>query len=136
MQQEILDYIRSQRVGVLAVKMMDGSPHGATVHFAHMENPLTFIFLTSPSYKKVEPLRKGDSPASFVIGVSEDNMKTLQMDGVARLLDTEELRTAYFKKFPEKLDKHPDDVFFVFTPFWWRFTDWTTPQGKMIVASQ
>lgn len=136
MQKEILDYIESQRVGVLAVKMLDGSPHASTLHFAYIENPLTFIFLTSPSYKKVESLKEGDCLASLVIGTSEDVMKTLQMDGTAKLVDSEELRSAYFKKFPEKLDKHPDDIFFIFTPSWWRFTDWTTSQGKIILTSE
>jgi len=36
---KILDYLKDQRVGVLAVEMLDGSPHGATVHFAHTEDP-------------------------------------------------------------------------------------------------
>jgi hypothetical protein len=43
MNKEILDYIKSQRVCVLAVEMMDSSPHAATVHFAHMDNPLMFF---------------------------------------------------------------------------------------------
>ena len=72
MEQEILEYISSQRVGVIAVEMLDGSPHAATVHFAHTENPLTFIFLTSPTYRKIEPLLKKDSTrASFVLGLEE-----------------------------------------------------------------
>ena len=136
MKKEVLDFLKTQRVGVFAVKMLDGSPHGATVHFAHLESPFTFIFLTSPAYKKLEPLRQGESAASFVIGTTEEVMKTLQMDGVAKLADTEELRASYFGKFPEKLNKHPDDVFFIFTPTWWRFTDWTTPQGKVILTSE
>lgn len=135
MNQVILDYIKSQRVGVLAVEMLDGTPHGSTVHFAHVENPLTFIFLSTPTYRKLEPLRKGETAASFVIGTGEDVMKTLQMDGQATLAGTEELRKIYFTKFPEKLDKHPEDIFFVFTPAWWRYTDWTLPEGKTIFTS-
>lgn len=135
MQQEALDFLKTQRVGVLAIKMPDGTPHGATLHFANREDPLTFIFLTTPTYRKVEPLRKGESAASFVVGTSEEVMKTLQMDGIARLDDTEELRNVYFTKFPDKLGKHPEDVFFTFTPTWWRYTDWTKPTGKTIVAS-
>lgn len=132
---EALDCVKKERVGVIAVKMPDGVPHGATVHFAWIDNPLTFIFLTSPTYRKVEPLRNGDTPATFVIGTTEELNKTLQMDGYARLQDSEEIRQAYFAKFPEKLGKHPDNVFFAFTPTWWRFTDWTLPQGKTIWRS-
>ena len=136
MPQEALDCLNSQRVGVLAVKMLDGTPHGATVHFAYRLEPLTFIFLTTPTYRKLEPLRFGETPATFVVGTTEELNKTLQMDGLANLEDTEELRNIYFTKFPEKLGKHPEDVFFTFSPSWWRYTDWTLPQGKTIWSSK
>ncbi len=135
MPKEALNFLNTQRVGVIAVKMLDDSPHGATVHFAHTENPLTFIFLTTPTYRKCEPLWKGETIASFVVGTSEEIMKTLQMDGAAKLADTDELRKVYFAKFPDKLYKHPEDIFFTFTPTWWRYTDWTLPQGKTIFIS-
>jgi general stress protein 26 len=136
MPKEALEFLRTQRVGVFAIRMLDGTPHGATVHFAHMEDSLTFIFLTTPTYRKLEPMRKGESAASFVVGTSEDVMKTLQMDGNAKLEDTEELRRVYFAKFAEKLGKHPEDVLFTFTPTWWRYTDWTLPAGKTIFTSE
>jgi hypothetical protein len=43
----------------------------------------------------------------------------------------------YFGKFPNKLEKSKDPkfVFFKFVPTWWRFTDWTAPEGKLIIAS-
>ena len=84
---EILEYIASQRVGVLAVEMLDGAPHGATVHFAHSEKPLTFLFETYREYRKAEPLFGREcTRASLVIGFDERNMKTLQMDGVVRCM--------------------------------------------------
>jgi general stress protein 26 len=136
MNKEALEFLKTQRTGVLAVAMLDGVPHGATLHFAHMDEPLTFIFKTTQTYKKVEALQDGEAKASFVVGTTEDVMKTLQMDGVARLADTAELREAYFEKFPEKKFKDTEDIFFIFIPTWWRFTDWTTPQGKMIWSSE
>jgi hypothetical protein len=135
MSKEALDFLKTQRVGVLAVKMLDGSPHGATVHFAHTEDPFIFIFLTTPTYRKVEPLRKGKTEASFVVGMDEINSKTFQLDGIAELSGTEYLRSVYFAKFPEKVGKHPEDIFFTFTPTWWRYTDWTLPQGKTVFTS-
>jgi len=141
MKPEILDYIKSQRVGVLAVEMLDGSPHGSTVHFAHIENPLQFFFETSKLYRKAEPLFGREiSRATFVIGSDESNMKTLQMDGEMRLIKDDERKlidVIYLGKFPEKKEKSGDSkvIFFTFIPTWWRFTDWTTPQGKMILTS-
>ena len=136
MKKEVLDFLKTERVGVLAVKMPDGSPHGATLHFASSEDGITFVFHTSPSYRKVEALKQGDTAASFVVGTSEEIMKTLQMDGIAKFEDTEEIRRVYFEKFPEKLKKPSDGLFFTFTPTWWRFTDWKTPQGKVVLTSE
>lgn len=141
MNPEILNYIKSQRVGVLAVEMLDGSPHGATVHFANTENPLQFFFETYREYRKAEALFGREiSRATFVIGSDESNMKTLQMDGEMRLIKPEEkqiIDDVYLGKFPEKKEKskEPKVVFFTFIPKWWRFTDWTKPEGKIILTS-
>lgn len=141
MPSEVLDYLKTQRIGVLSVEMLDGSPHGATVHFAHTENPFIFYFETYREYRKAEPLfGREKTRASFVVGSDENNMKTLQLDGVAELIKEEEKEiydSIYFGKFPNKLEKSKDPkfVFFKFTPHWWRFTDWATQQGKIILTS-
>lgn len=141
MDQEILDYINSQRIGVLAMEMMDGSPHAATVHYAVAENPLMFLFETDRQYRKAEALFGREvSRASLVLGFDEKEMKTLQIDGEVKLIEENEreaLLATYHKKFPEKVamaEKH-DLVFFTLTPTWWRFTDWTKPKGKAILTS-
>ncbi len=142
MHQEIFDYLKTQRVGVLAVEMLDGSPHAATVHFAHTEDPFVFYFETYRDYRKAEPLYGRDvTRASFVVGSDERNMKTLQLDGTVVLLKSEEkavFDSIYLGKFPEKVKKSEDPkfVFFKFTPTWWRFTDWTAPQGKIVLLSE
>ncbi len=133
---EVEEFLETQRIGVLAVLMPDGSPHGATLHFAHTGEQPVFIFHTKPTYRKAEALREGASKATFVVGVDEANMKTLQMDGEVALADNEELRRAYFAKFTEKAEKPSEGIFFTFTPTWWRFTDWTLPQGKTIFSSE
>lgn len=142
MNKDILDYIKSQRIGVLAVEMPDGSPHGATVHFAHTEDPLVFYFETHKKYKKAEALLgKEEVRATYVIGSDESNMKTLQMDGVASVLKDEEwevFKKVYIGKFYEKNEKvgSSEVLFFKFVPSWWRFTDWTGPNGKVIISSE
>ena len=137
---EVFAYLRTQRVGVFAIEMPDGAPHAATVHFAHTDAPV-FLFETYKEYRKAEPLQmRAESRASFVIGFDESNMKTLQMDGVARLASSADLPLfsgVYLGKFPEKRRKAEENryVFFTFTPSWWRFTDWTRPEGKRIWSS-
>jgi general stress protein 26 len=142
MNQEILGYIQSQRVGVLAVEMLDGSPHAATLHFAHTENPFVFFFKTHQGYRKTEPLLgRQISRASFVVGSDESNMRTLQLDGEVRVVNEEEYQLfdkVFLGKFKDKKGKlaDPESVCFIFTPTWWRFTDWTKPTGKSIVTSE
>lgn len=143
MPQEVLDYIATQRVGVLAVEMPDGSPHGATVHFAHSTCPIMFWFETNKEYRKTEALvHRPTSRASFVIGFDEIASKTLQLDGVVRLLNSEAendtFKTIYLHKFPDKVEKAKDHKFtpFLFTPTWWRYTDWTKLEGKLILSSE
>ena len=143
MNKEILDYINRQRVGVLAVEMLDGSPHAAAIHFAHTEDPLMFLFETNRNYRKSEALLGRElSRATMVIGCSEQDMKTLQMDGEVRLMTEQEkqelFQIKYKDKFPAKRAKAdgPDVLAFVFIPKWWRYTDWTKPKGKIIIDSE
>jgi general stress protein 26 len=138
MNEEVLGFLDSKRIGVISVEMLDGSPHGATVHFAYQKDPLTFVFLTDRTYRKMEPLLKNSSTrASLVIGTDEDEMKTLQLDGIAMVSEDEEHKNAYFGKFPDKKEKYggPDDVFFIFKPTWWRYTDYKAPEGKQVILS-
>lgn len=141
MNQEILDYLTAQRIGVLAVEMLDGSPHAATVHFAHTEDPFLFYFETNRTYRKAEPLlANGMTRASFVIGQSEENLKTLQIDGELRIVpdgEREAFDAIYLSKFENKHAKAGDPNFLplVFTPTWWRFTDFRHETGKLIITS-
>ena len=141
MDKEILDYLNTQRIAVLAVEMPDGSPHSATVHFAHEADPFVFFFETAKDYRKSQALfGKPIVGASLVIGFDENNMKTFQMDGEAQLLQPNEMEhfeKVYYGKFPTKKGKRygSDPVFFKFTPTWWRWTDWTAPGGKIILTS-
>ncbi len=118
--------------------MLDGAPHGATLHYANTSEPLRFFFETNPDYRKAEALTgRPESRATFVV-TNEEEMKTLQLDGTVRLCSSEENDTyqkVYFLKFPEKLGKWPYNLRFVFVPHWWRFTDWQSPSGKLILLS-
>lgn len=137
MHQDILSYIRSQKIAVLAVEMQDGSPHAATVHYAHSEEPLQFFFETSKYSRKCEPILSGnDIRASLVIGFTEGD-RTLQLDGTIKMLseDDEIFESVYWGKFPDKKGKYQEVAFLSFTPSWWRFTDWTSPEGKIIICS-
>ncbi len=140
--QNIFEYLKTQRTGVLALEMLDGSPHAATLHFAHSENPLIFYFQTHSESRKAEPILNNKiTKATFVVGANESEMKTLQIDGIVELIKPEEKEAytqVYLGKFPEKLEKsnNPKFISFKLTPTWWRFTDFKTPEGKKIWCSE
>ena len=134
-----MDFLRASRVGVLSVLLKDGSPHGATVHFSHQENPAKLFFLTDRTYKKCEALLGGNPVrASFVLGFSEEEMKTLQIDGVIRIVSDEgelaALKEVHFKKIPtaKEYENDTDSVFLEFVPAWWQYTDRKTQPGTRI----
>ncbi len=141
MNQEILNFLKDERIGVLAIEMLDGAPHAATLHFAYDESSGMLFFKTSRSYRKSEPLfGRPTSRASFVVGVNESIMKSFQADGEVRLITDDEkdlFERTFLGKFPEKkkTTPDPDAVFFVFIPTWWRYTDWTKPEGKVVIVS-
>ncbi len=136
MTQEIEDFLTTSRIGVLAVLLKDGSPHAATVHYSHQNKPLTLYVSTRGNSRKCEALSDNNSiKAAFVIGFSEDDMLTLQMDGDVRKATSEELEAIYtlhYKKHPhaEQYKDKPETTFLIFTPTWWRFSDYsgTTPR--------
>lgn len=141
MDSRIIDFINNQRIGVISVEMLDGSPHSATVHFAHTLAPFSIIILTDKHYRKCESiLEKQETRASFVTGTDEATMKTLQLDGIVKFLSKDDvaIKDAYFKKFPEKekFFVEPDSVFLHFTPTWWRYTDFKAEAGKLIIENQ
>ena len=131
MKENILNFIKSQRIVVLAVPNLDGSPHAAIMHFAHSDEPLQFIILTAHDSKKCKNLvENGTCKASLVLGTSEAEMKTMQLDGDLTFTEDTALMDAYFAKFPEKWEKYSPgghDTFLIFTPTWWKFSDYKNP---------
>jgi uncharacterized protein YhbP (UPF0306 family) len=142
MNQEILDYLSAEKVGVLAVEMLDGSPHAATIHFAYSDNPSVFFFLTEKTTRKAESfLQREVSRASFVVGADESRMQTLQLDGEVQALSAEDLElfnSVYVTKYVSRKEKiqDPKSVAFKFIPKWWRYTNWSGPNGKIILSSE
>ncbi|CAN5138991.1 hypothetical protein BH11PAT4_BH11PAT4_2100 [soil metagenome] len=138
MNREILSYLKANRIGVLAVILADGTPHTATIHYSEEESPLRLFFQTGTDTKKCAPLLDGSTvKASFTVGFSEDEWKTLQVHGILHMLTNDEdrdvFRRVHHTKFPETA-KHdgPDTAFLEFTPTWHRFTDFNTTPKTVI----
>lgn len=142
MEQKVLDFIKNNRVSVLAVLLKDGTPHVSTVHFSHKENPLTFFIFTDKSYRKCGALLNGEiGKASLVIGFSEEEMLTLQIDGTIQLVtddvEFKEIKALHFNKITtaKEYENDPGSVFLKFIPTWWRYTDYNT-EPQSILSSE
>ncbi|MFA5999768.1 MAG: pyridoxamine 5'-phosphate oxidase family protein [Candidatus Paceibacterota bacterium] len=143
MPKEVIDFIHSQWLSVLAVEMMDGSPHGATMHFVFNKDTSTFFLQTYNTFHKAQAiLEREQSRASMVVGFNDNDRRTLQLDGTVQVLktDTEKyiFEKLYFDKFPKKRGLAKDSKFlaFSFVPLKWHYTNWDSPGGKLVLTSE
>lgn len=133
MEKIILEYLAREKVGALTVLLPDGTVHGAAMHFSHSSSPLELYFSTENTSKKTQGLVSGGkTKASVVLGFSEKEWITLQMDGeVEAILDKAELSGVQIKHYAKhptsaKYKDDPATIFLKFTPTWWRYTDFNT----------
>jgi general stress protein 26 len=129
---EILQQLNKDRVCVVAIKLPNETVHAATLHFSHNDDPLELYFATEKSSRKCQGLLEGKSAlAAVVVGFSEEEWKTLQMDGsIQAVLDNfelEKIKKVHYAKHPEskQYENEPETLFLKFTPTWWRFTDYS-----------
>ena len=134
MDPQVLNFLNTERMSVLATQLADGSPHTAAMHFVYQDNAL--YFSTHFGNHKLQGLDSSHTGASVTIGFSETDWKTLQLDGQAeKLTDSTQAKSLSLAKYPES-EKHMDakTVFLKFTPTWWRYTDFKT-SPPLIISS-
>lgn len=143
MNDKILKYLTKEHVGVLSNLLPDGSVHGATLHFSHNVEPLEIYFSTENTSRKCEGLLNGEVvKASLVIGFSESEWITLQLDGeITAVSDKPELEAVHrihYSKHPgsEKYKNDPVTIFLKFTPLWYRYTDYNTDPLTVISSEK
>ncbi|OGK32398.1 hypothetical protein A3F57_04840 [Candidatus Roizmanbacteria bacterium RIFCSPHIGHO2_12_FULL_36_11] len=140
MDKKILDFIKKSRVSVLATVLVNGSPHVAAMHYSHGDNPLEIYFSVDKTSLKCQLLlKKKKCQASVVIGFSEQDWLTLQMDGLISIVgDREELKTIktiHYKKNPnsQEFENDPNTIFLIFKPKWIRYTDFNFEPPRIIL---
>lgn len=143
MDKKIVDFLTKHRVGSLTVLLPDGQPHAAALHYSHKEAPLSVYFSTENTSRKAQGLLKGEATkAAVVIGFSEEEWITLQMDGeVEAILDNNELvgaQALHYAKHPSsaKYKDDPATIFLKFTPRWWRYTDYNTDPATILSSDK
>ena len=140
MDKKVIDFITKNRVCVLAVVLSDGTPHTATLHYSEQPEPLRLYFSTTRSSKKFTAFKEAESTqASVVIGFSEEEWLTLQMNGEVRVVPAGRLtdvHQVHYQKHPdaEQYKDSPNTVFLEFTPTWWRYTDFNTDPETILTS--
>ena len=141
MDKKVLDFLATHRVCSLTTLLNDGSPHAAALHYSNKKEPLELYFSTENTGLKTQALLNGKATkASVVIGFSEKEWITLQMDGeVKAIFDSGELKTVHsvhYAKIPdaEQYKNEPATIFLKFIPKWWRYTDYNTDPPSIIAS--
>ncbi len=139
MDQKILDFLKKERVCALTTLLSDGTPHASAMHFFLQENPFAIYFLTENDSRKFQRLgQTGSTKAAVLVGLSEEEMVSLQMEGDLKE-EKDNAKVATLKKenlvknpHHEKFYADPNHVFICFTPTWWRFS---AHKEKLVLSS-
>lgn len=137
----ILKFLNNNRVCSLTVMLPDGTPHAAAIHYSYHNSPLIFYFSTENTSRKCQGLIRGKvTKAAIVIGLSEQEWKTIQMEGeIQAVLDKSvlnKIKAIHYAKHPnsQKFEHDPATIFLAFTPTWWRYTDYNTKPITIITS--
>ncbi|HYD34640.1 MAG TPA: pyridoxamine 5'-phosphate oxidase family protein [Vitreimonas sp.] len=129
---EILHFVAKHRIAVLSVAMPDGSVHSATVHYSHQNEPFRLFFSTPNDTRKYQAVAAGNGQAikaAVTIGFNEEEWITFQLDGELRVAvageENNHATEVHFTKYPDykKYATDPTRVRLIFTPFWYRYTE-------------
>jgi hypothetical protein len=99
-------FLAKHRISCLSVQLLDGSIHGAAIHYTYLPQTSQVIFNTSRTTVKCSPLLKGEiAQASVVVGFSEEEFIEVQMRGTLYLItEPTELaaaQQAHCAKYPD-----------------------------------
>lgn len=126
---DVSKYMASQDTCVVATVTTNGEPQAATLGFSHEED-LTVLIATNKNTRKYANL-SANGKVAIVIGVT--GAKTVQYEGVAKEFTQQELGARldkHFEKVPgaQKYASDEGQTYFVVTPSWLKFTDYTTEE--------
>ncbi len=132
----VSNFLQKHRISVLSLVDAENAPHSSALHYAWDESRNLFLFFTRTKTKKYELLSSGIARASLVIGFSEEEFITVQLQGNAAMLHDEEAKAAYLQKFPHIRQRvhDADAIFLCFEPTWFRYTDYK-PTEPIIFTS-
>jgi len=129
---EVYQFLKSERLAVLATADESGQPEAALMGFA-VTPELEIIFDTVKSSRKYPNLKK-NSRVAWVIGCSSEI--TVQYEGIAEELVAENAsryKKVYFLAFPDgpARESWPGITYFLVRPKWVRYCDYN-PAARRI----
>jgi hypothetical protein len=121
----LLKFLRTHRLGVLATVSSEGNPEAAVVGITVSEN-FEIVFDTIDSSRKGINLRR-NRRAAFVIGW--DNERTAQYEGIADEptgMELAGLKELYFSVYPDGVlrQEWKGITYFRVRPLWIRYSDY------------
>jgi general stress protein 26 len=141
--QNVLHFLEKHRVGVLAITLEDGSPHAATMHYSMRDEPFKLFFATARDSKKGQALEgKKHIKASVVVGFDPKEWTTIQLDGELKVVtDPEQIdlvKAIHYANNPDSRARHtePETLMLVFTPTWWRYSNFQAEPPVVIGSEQ
>jgi nitroimidazol reductase NimA-like FMN-containing flavoprotein (pyridoxamine 5'-phosphate oxidase superfamily) len=134
-QNELLVYLRGQRLGVLGTLAPSGEPQAALVGYA-VTPDLELLFDTLRTTRKYRNMM-ANHRVSFTIGntAGSGDERTVQYQGLAEELTGEQLdrlQPLYFAAWPDGVDRvqWPHITWFVIRPHWIRYSDFNIPMTQ------
>ena len=130
---ELSAFVRRHKYAVEASVAEGGAPQAAVVGIVATDE-LEVFFDTLTTSRKAANLRR-DPRIAFVIGWDEE--QTVQVEGVADEPagpDLARLKAIYFDRFPDgrERERQPDIAYFRVRPRWARYSDFRTPDVKIV----
>lgn len=135
---KILAALRRQKLAVIAtVGLNSPTPESALIAFTE-DDQLNLYFQTGKHTRKAANLRENPH-VSLVIGLNLDDLVTVQYEGVAKQLATQEELEACKQRFiakdsptTEEYFNHPTAIFFKVTPTWIGCSDYSGDKPEVI----
>lgn len=124
---DVRQFLDEHDTCVLATVSADGKPQSATVGFSIDAN-WSILIGTNKNTRKYKNLQHNPNVA-ITVGVV--GFKTLQIEGDAKELSLEDRRIKkHIEKLPSaiKFKMQPGQTYFLITPIWLRFTDYTSSE--------
>src|SRR5262249_11737956 len=127
-QQQLLDFLRQQRLAVQASVSPTGGPQAAVVGIA-VTDRFEIVFDTLAETRKAQNLRQNPRSALTIGGLTPGDERTVQFEGVADEPsgdDLERIKMAYYAAHPDGPNRlsWPGLIYVRVRPTWIRYSDY------------